>query len=120
MVKGFSLNLNQYRNAHFYKLNNAKVEYKAVMRSQIELLPELPIIRLTYVVYPKTSREFDISNVCSIVDKFFSDALVELGKLPDDNFKYLPEVVYKFGEKDKDNPRVEIIIETLESSIDTI
>lgn len=119
MVKGFSLNLNQYRNAHFYKLNNAKIEYKAFMRSQIELLPELPAIRLTYVVYPKTNREFDISNVCSIVDKFFSDALVELGKLPDDNFKFISEVVYKFGEKDKDNPRVEIIIETLESSIDT-
>ena len=107
MVKGFSLNLNQYRNAHFYKLNNAKIEYKA-------------IIKLTYVVYPKTSREFDISNVCSIVDKFFSDALVELGKLPDDNFKYIPEISYKIGEKDKDNPRVEIIIETLESSIDTV
>lgn len=120
MVKGFSLNLNQYRNAHFYKLNNAKIEYKAIMRGQIELLPELPIIKLTYVFYPKTSRKFDISNVCSIVDKFFSDALVELGKLPDDNFKYIPEISYKIGEKDKDNPRVEIIIETLESSIDTV
>jgi len=55
----------------------------------------------------------DISNVLSIHDKFFCDALVELGKLPDDNYKYIPEVKYVFREVDKLNPRVDIYIDPI-------
>ena len=87
-----------------------KILYKSVMADQIAPLPVFDRIHLTYVLYPKTRRLCDISNVCSVHSKFFEDALVEMGKLSDDNYKFLPEVVYRFGSVDKDNPRVDIRI----------
>ena len=106
----FKLNLNQYRNTHYIILNKAKIAYKELMKEQISRLPELSNISLHYTVYTKTKREFDLSNVCSVVDKFFCDALVELGKLPDDNIKYLSQISFSFGGIDKDNPRIEVTI----------
>lgn len=106
----FRLNLNQYRNTHYIILNKAKIAYKELMKEQINRLPELSNISLHYTVYTKTKREFDLSNVCSVVDKFFCDALVELGKLPDDNIKYLSQISFSFGGIDKDNPRIEVTI----------
>lgn len=110
-TKNVGLNLNIYRNAHFQVLNDIKRKYKAIIEPQIQNLPEFGAVRLTYILYPKTKRLCDISNVLSVHDKFFCDALVELGKLPDDDYRYLKNVNYRFGEIDKDNPRVEIIIE---------
>lgn len=108
--KSFYLNLNQYRNAHFHILNNAKIKFKEAVTKDILSLPNLNVIELDYTVYPRTKRELDISNVCSIVDKFFCDALVELGKLTDDSYKYVTRISYGFGEIDKMNPRVEVLI----------
>lgn len=56
----------------------------------------------------------DVSNVCSVVDKFFCDALVEEGRIPDDNYDHIPEIKYIFGEVDKTNPRVDVEIEHYE------
>lgn len=109
-TKEMVLNLNQYRNAHYFKLNNSKTSYKAIMKTQIEQLPVFNKVSITYTVFFGSKRKTDISNVCSIVDKYFCDALVELGKLPDDNYDYIKEVIYKFGGIDKNNPRVEITL----------
>lgn len=111
--KRFTLNLNNYRNASYFLLNTAKKNYKQAVLPQLKQLPHFNKIKLTYVFYPNSRRRYDISNVCSIVDKFFSDALVESGHLDDDNYNYLPDVLYCFGSIDKDNPRVEILIEEL-------
>lgn len=109
--KKFILNLNNYRNANFFLLNNAKKSYKEAVREQLKELPRFDKIKLTYVYYPNSNRRYDISNICSIVDKFFSDALVETGHLEDDNYYFIPSVLYLMGKVDKDNPRVEILIE---------
>jgi len=111
--KDFILNLNNYRNTHFRVLNNMKIKYKDVMRPIIVNLPTFSKVQLTYTLYPKTRRLCDVANVCSVHDKFFSDALVELGKLPDDDYRYVPKVIYEFGEIDKLNPRVEITIQEI-------
>lgn len=114
----FTLNLNQYRNGNYHILNKAKVVFKEQMGRQIRLLPYLTSISLTYVVYPPTNAIFDVGNVCSIVDKFFCDALVEYGKLPDDNYKHIPIVAFKIGHIDRENPRVEIKIKDLSTNTD--
>lgn len=80
------------------------------MKTQIEQLPVFNKVSITYTVFFGSKRKTDISNVCSIVDKYFCDALVELGKLPDDNYDYIKEITYKFGGIDKNNPRVEITL----------
>lgn len=70
-------------------------------------------ITLEYTLYPKTKRLVDVANVCSIVDKYFYDALVETGKLPDDNYNHLSSVFYRFREVDKDNPRVVVTLKEI-------
>ena len=106
--KDWILNLNNYRNCHYHTLNKTKVNYKEIMVEQIKGLPEFNRIEVIYTLYPGTRRLTDISNVCSIHDKYFCDALVEAGKLEDDNYLYVPRVTYQIGYVDKDNPRVEI------------
>lgn len=107
-LKGWILNLNQYRNTHFRTLNTVKINYKECMRSQIATGPKYNRIACIYTVYPKDRRSFDLGNVCCIHQKFFEDALVELGKLPDDNYNYIPLVIYQFGKVDPLKPRVEV------------
>lgn len=80
------------------------------MREPIAKLPVFNKITLKLVMYPKTRAKFDVGNIGSIVEKFFLDALVEFGKLEDDNYVFCPTITYTFGEVDKLNPRVEIHI----------
>ena len=108
----FILNLNNYRNTHYRVLNNAKVTYKLYMKKQIEKLPKLqPPIQITYTVFKGDKRNCDIGNICSVHQKFFEDALVELGKLPDDNHNMIKRTIYEWGGIDKLNPCVMIMIE---------
>ena len=114
-LKGWILNLNQYRNTHFRTLNTVKINYKEYMRSQIATGPKYNKIACIYTVYPKDRRSFDLGNVCCIHQKFFEDALVELGKLPDDNYNYIPLVIYQFGKVDPLKPRVEVEVIDLDN-----
>lgn len=107
------LNQNNYRNTHYQTLNKVKINYKSEMDSQIKTLPEFSKVEVTYTLFPATKRKCDVPNVCCIHDKFFMDALVEAGKLPDDHYEYYPRIIYQFGEVDKDNPRVEISIKEI-------
>lgn len=106
--KYFILNLNQYRNTHFRLLNSSKINYKEHMKEQILKSPKFDKAICLYKVYTGSRRGFDLGNVCSVHEKFFEDAFVELGKLEDDNIDFIPLVVYLGCGIDKDNPRVEV------------
>lgn len=108
----FILNLNNYRNAYFRTLNTAKIAYKKFMEEQIlsEIYKPLDRIAIQYKVFKGDRRRFDIGNVTSIHQKFFEDAIVELGKLPDDRHENLPMTFDTFGGISTDRPRVEITI----------
>ena len=117
--KKFVLNLNQYRNTHFRLLNGCKINYKAHMSKQINKSKPFSKVLCVYKVYAANRRSFDLGNVCSVHEKFFEDALVELGKLPDDNIDFIPLVIYMGCGIDKENPRVEIeVMELNKSSIE--
>lgn len=108
--KSFILNLNVYRNAHHMTLAKAKVIFQNQVLPLIKDIPTLNKVRLIYTLFPRTKVRTDVSNVCSIVDKFFSDTAVHAGILPDDDYLTLTEVTYRFGSVDKLNPRVEVHI----------
>ena len=105
----FRINLNAYRNAHYRLLNSAKIAYKNIMKAQIEALPVYDKLFLQFVLYPGSARAMDLANIASVTEKFFCDALVEMGKLPDDSYKFLIGSCNTFGEIDKINPRMEIL-----------
>ncbi len=110
-AKRFRLNLNNYRNAHYMTLNKSKVNYSKLVAPLLENCPDMPAgCSIEYTLFPPSKRVIDISNVCSIVDKYFSDTLTSLGKIPDDNYNYIKEITYRFGSIDKQNPRVDIVI----------
>lgn len=111
--KRFYLGLNPYRNTNFHTLNQAKVLWKEVVRESLEKRSgerSAPPYRFVYTIYPSSGRKFDLGNVLSIVQKFTDDALSESGIIPDDNYKIIPAIDYRFGAVDKENPRVELEI----------
>ena len=60
----FILNLNNYRNAHFLKLNSAKIAFKNEVEDQIRNFPKQEKgakFRLIYTLFPKTKRRIDIA-----------------------------------------------------------
>lgn len=84
----------------------------------MEAMPKLGKIWLHYEVHPKTRVRLDTMNPGSIVDKFFSDALVEHGVIEDDNYHFVVFNSFSFGSVDKDNPHVLVTIIELEESED--
>lgn len=111
--KVFLLNLNAYRNANFFTLNKAKVNFEGVVRPLLKELPFLEECTLEYTLYPGSLHLIDVSNICSIVDKFFCDTLVSAGKLADDNYTVVKSVKYLIGSIDRVNPRVDVVIHSL-------
>ena len=112
--KKFILNLNNYRNAHYRILSNAKKIYADNLVNRISYPKyEEPVV-LTYTYYAKSKRRLDVSNPCSIIDKFTCDALVKAGVLEDDSSKQIKKVIYKYGGIDKENPRCELVIKKID------
>jgi len=96
-------------------LNQAKAEMAKHVSLAVNECGEhelLPPLRFTYTIFPATGRKFDLGNVCSIVQKFTDDALIELGVIKDDSYKVVSEVAYMFGGVDKENPRAELEIQS--------
>jgi hypothetical protein len=108
-----SLNLNVFRNLHFYKLNHQKKAFQAFVKPLLSGIPPMETIRLRYELNPKGGHRLDMMNVGSIIDKFFSDALVENGIIPDDDYKHLDKATFSFGRICPEDPHVLVtIIET--------
>lgn len=107
-LKEFNLNLNAYRNAYFRTLNESKHKYKMFIVDQLQDKPRFEKIAIMYKVFKGDARRYDIGNIISIHQKYFEDAMVECGKLPDDKASNIPMVLYTDGGIDRDNPRVEI------------
>ena len=94
-----ALNLNVYRNLHYRSLTALKHKFQDLGKKLLHEanVPPLGRIQLRYQVFAKTKREFDVANICSIVDKFFSDTLQHAGIIEDDNWKFLDNVSFGFG-----------------------
>ena len=108
-----ALNFNRTRNMHGFQWNNIKEQYTNTLLPLVQNLPSFNKIKITYSLYIGSNHKTDVMNWVSVVDKFFQDVLVKANKLPDDNYKYVPEIISKFGGIDKQNPRIEIVIEPI-------
>ena len=109
--KKFILNLNNYRNAHYRVLATAKKLYSENLQASLKgIKPFTEPVILEYTYFAKSKRRLDVSNPCSIIDKFTCDALVKAGVLADDSYNEIDKIVYKFGGVDKSEARCELVI----------
>ena len=102
--KKYYLNVNITRNIVFHLLNSLKREMKRVVAGTLDdkvTQWNLANFELEFVLYLPNKLKRDISNVCGVVDKFATDAFVELGVLEDDNYNHLKKVTYLYGGYDE-------------------
>ncbi len=104
--------MNWYQRANKYEINKVKQEYHELIKSKLfgnkEKIKGSYLVRYKY--FYKNSGT-DLRNVTSVIDKFFNDALQELGIVENDNVKYFKESIDQVGGLDKKNPRIEIEVE---------
>lgn len=110
VTKGSAISVNWYRNAHYRTSNTAKKKFKAMILGQLDKFdPIKGTVEIRYQYHAKR-KGTDLDNFVGTAKKFFQDALVEYGLLPEDH----TEVIVKSSEEymgiDKDNPRVEAFI----------
>ena len=67
---------------------------------------------VSYMLYPSNSS-CDLMNVVSVIDKFLNDALQDSGVIVNDNIKFSKHMIAMVKEVDKENTRIEIIIEEI-------
>lgn len=108
--KRYHINLNNYRNWHYQVSNNLKKKFAEEIQEQIEGKMYTTPISLRFTLYKQSRRLMDRSNVLSIIEKFFCDALTNNFCIPDDSDEYISSTTYTTGGIDKDNPRVVIKI----------
>lgn len=87
--------MNTYRNLHHHISNKLK---KQVSETLLQYrFPKIDTCRIKYTVYFKDKRSRDLMNFVSVADKFILDHLVNIGCLPDDNYKYIKGYTIDFG-----------------------
>lgn len=111
--KRYSCNLNSYKNTHYRTTNAMKKEFKEIITDDVLDLPIMDKVKLHFVMHYENARKFDIDNFLSIVSKFSCDALVELGRLPDDDYTHIVQVTGTVGSLDRENPHVEMRIKEI-------
>jgi len=88
------------------------VKFKEEIEDQVLALPNVTElwgkVSLHYLLYPQNNIKRDLMNVVSIIDKYFVDTLVEMGKLEDDNCHFVPGFSCEVRSIDKKNPRMEV------------
>lgn len=98
IVDELPMNLNTYRNCHYYKSNNEKIKWEHKIREIVMEQDIKPMLTAdaTMVFYFKGKRRRDADNYAACA-KFIFDGLVKCGILDDDSFDYIPSLTVKFG-----------------------
>lgn len=107
-LEGMPMNLNTYRNAHYFQLNKEKQEWEAIVAVAVNQQEIKPVdrCRIQMDFYFKDKRRHDPDNYACCA-KFILDGLVKAGVLEDDNFEYVQELSVRQGGISK-NPFIEI------------
>jgi hypothetical protein len=112
--KKYIVNLNNYRNWHYIVSNMVKAQYAEEIKEKLAGFKFRGKIVIKFYLFKGSRRTSDRSNVLCIQEKFFCDALVHCGCLPDDSDEFIDHTEYYTGCLDKENPRVEAEIIQIE------
>jgi hypothetical protein len=102
--KGKSVKLSQniFKKMHWGPQAKCKKDYADLVEGFVDSLPEFNWIRPKYTLYFEGNRPKDLDNYWFPVHKFLMDAIVERGKIEDDNFKFVRGFEVDFGDAGKD------------------
>lgn len=110
--------LNEYIKSigrHHYKGGAFKKEWKnkvlLYMREQMERDMFLKRIRIKFNFY-ENNRKRDLDNISGLAHKVILDAMQDYGIIENDGWKNIESITDKYY-VDKDNPRIEIIMEVV-------
>ena len=92
-----ALNLNVYRNLHHHHLDTQKKNFADEVKPLLRDKPRAERIWIHYTIFASSNRRLDTMNVGSVTDKYFSDTMVEAGKIPDDNYNHIVLSTFSFG-----------------------
>lgn len=92
-----AVNLNIYRNLHHYHLNTQKKNFADEVTPLLRAMPKAEQVWIHYTIFAPRNGRLDTMNVGSITDKYFSDTMVEAGKIPDDNTDHIVLSTFSFG-----------------------
>jgi len=106
------LTLNNYRNWHYQVSNDIKRRFKADISRMLNFRIDGKV-KIEYFYFAPDKRTRDLMNVISVIDKFFQDAMVELGCIESDDLSTVVEVNSCYMGIDKANPRLDVIITKL-------
>lgn len=101
--RSFPINNNSFANQHHRVKHNAKMvfyDYIASLGLKDDPTKEFPLqsrVQPHYTYYAERGGLFDESNIGAALDKFTCDALVNIGVLHDDNYKYVKHYTFEFG-----------------------
>jgi Holliday junction resolvase RusA-like endonuclease len=112
-AKRVYLNMNAYGNTNTFTNNEVKKAYLEAIREQIDGKVIVTPVEISYRVLKRSKRRLDKMNVVAVVSKYLLDALTTCGCWTDDNDDYVKKETILPTEIDKDNPRVEIIITSI-------
>ncbi len=113
--KTFLVNLNWYRNAHYFIKNEVKQAYNELIITYLKANNIQPIpgkYELAFEYYYK-SVVSDLDNVCAMANKHCNDAFQAYGLVENDNVKYCIKSTYYVKEQDKKNPRIEVYVRAI-------
>lgn len=112
--KTFLISLNWYRNAFYQEQNLVKRYFHDLIKEQLKgqstsIIGQYEVI---YTYYYRNSIS-DLPNVTPMCSKWVNDVLQELNIVQNDNVQYLVREVHEVGGQDRENPRAEILINTI-------
>lgn len=110
----FHPSLNEYMNLHYKSLNRTKQNWRDfiiyILKKRNLAGMHIEKCRITYRTFFKQNRRHDLDN---ITPKFIFDGFVEADFIVDDDLKHIVSLTTEGG-IDKNNPRIEFIVEILE------
>lgn len=100
----YSINFNVFMRSHHTAITKMRTLYQQLVEDKLskENRNNTGTFKVLFVYYRPNMIARDLSNMCSIVDKFTMDVLTKKGIIPNDSVNYVTSVHYLFGGTKKD------------------